>query len=125
MANKLMRTLGFGAYDSMSLGAGQLSISTPSYSTYSTPAAYSTPAPSSSDEDTGGVWADVASTAIGVAGQVATSVWGQHPAVSQTPAYSRAGVPAGSVAGSIDSKILLLGGIAVLGIIMMMATKKS
>jgi hypothetical protein len=33
-------------------------------------------------------------------------------------------MPAGSVMGSIDSKILLIGGIAVLGIVLMLAMKK-
>jgi len=106
MANKLMRQLGFGSY------ADQLSISTP--------AAYSTPAPTSSDT---GVWAGVASTAIVTAGQVASSIWAPQPQAPVVPAYPGAGVPTGSVMGSIDSKILLIGGIAILGIIMMTMRK--
>ncbi len=112
MANKLLRQLGFGSY------ADQLSITGPmtSYSSPSTTV-------SSPSSDTG-AWANVAATAITVAGSVASSVFTPQPQTPVVPAYPGAGVPAGSVMGSIDSKILLLGGIAVLGIIMMMAMKK-
>ena len=115
MANKLMRKLGFGSY------ADQLSIG--SYggpgATYSSPSAMS----STPSSDTG-VWANVAATAITVAGQTASSIWAPQPQAPVAPAYPGAAMPAGSVMGSIDSKILLLGGIAVLGIVLMLAMKK-
>jgi len=111
MANKLLRTLGFGTY------AEQLSISGPmtSYASPSTTV-------SSPSSDTG-AWANVAATAITVAGSVASSVFTPRPETPVAPAYPGMGAPAGSVMGSIDSKILLLGGIAVLAILVMSMRK--
>jgi hypothetical protein len=109
MANKLMRKLGFGSY------ADQLVIT----GSYSSPSA--TSATPSSDT---GAWANVAATAITVAGRTAASIWAPQPQAPVAPAYPGAGMPAGSVMGSIDSKILLIGGIAVLGIVLMLAMKK-
>ncbi len=117
MANKLMRTLGFGNY------------TVPNYQLISdsggSTASYTSPSTTSStpSSDTG-AWANVAATAITVAGQVASSVFTPRPETPVAPAYpGYTGAPAGSVMGSIDSKILLLGGIAILAIIMMSMRK--
>jgi hypothetical protein len=115
MANKLMRKLGFGDFTVPEYQLFGTSSGTPS-SSYTSPSTTSQ-TPSS---DTG-VWAGVAATAITVAGQVASSVFTPQPQTPVVPAYP--GMPAGSVAGSIDSKILLIGGIAILGILMMSMRK--
>lgn len=71
-------------------------------------------------------WASVVGTAIGTAGQVATSVWGYHqPATAEpvTPGYTP---PAGTVMGSlsgVNMNVLLMVGLGALAILMFAGRK--
>ncbi len=67
---------------------------------------------------------DVATQAIGTAGQVATSVWGYHqPPITQPYGFGigqygyGAQYPLGSTFGGIDSKILLIAAVGVVAIL--------
>jgi hypothetical protein len=72
------------------------------------------------------VLGNIVTTAIGTAGAVATSVWGQRQPDMMTPVspYGIGGgyAPQGSTLGSIDSKILL---VAAVGVVAILAFSKS